>query len=202
MEKKRAQQIYKIINGINTTLINLPSASSVVRDKSWERFNDCLAELHQSYNDDIFKDFLIQAKSDSHYNQFVDKTEYRSKVFRATLYLHEEYLPESTTPPHESSGIGGQGIVLHQSQDNSQNQSNEISIEFNTMLLQLSDVLHNAENVFPELESNENKYIKRIKQLLPTAKSSMELFVLIIKAADDFRISSETLLKIFGVHVH
>lgn len=157
MDVNRAKQIYNILNGINTALLNMPGVSTIVIDGSWQRFNTSLDELQQGYSDEVFLDFKIVPQSNSQAGQFVKRTEYTSKVFQATLYLHNQYMSHNTTPPQETA-YNNPGLVLQQnaSQTQSQGQS-QVQEQTQNMEQSVGACIKNIEEHYGEEHANTAK---------------------------------------------
>lgn len=187
------KKVYNYLNGLNTSLI-YSSEAGVIRDNSWEKYNSILKELEAFYSDSLFKEYQVSIRPING-TPTVNRGEFQRKVFGATQYLHEQYLDEWTLPPKTNDAPNGNTTpqaVVHQTQSNQQ--STEVNVEFNITLMQMSEVLAKAEENYPDTNSLENKFIKKIKELLPTAKSSIEIISLVLKCAKDFGIDPAVVL--------
>lgn len=197
MDRTQATKIYNILTTLNSTLVHNQS-QSYINDSSWNRFNSTVAELAEAYKDDVFKDYIVEVKHNSHLGQFVQTEEFKRKVYAATSYLHQQYLGDFTVPPERNNATSSvPGTVVTQTQ--TAQQQTDVNVEFNVTLVQLSELLTKAEAQFPDENSNENKFIKRLKQALPFAKSSVEILAAVLKTANEFGVSPADLLKMLGL---
>ncbi|MEK7153344.1 MAG: hypothetical protein AAB834_05320 [Patescibacteria group bacterium] len=199
MDRSNATKIYNYLNTLNSTLIHSESQGAI-RDGSWTRFNSLMAQLATAYNDEMFKDYTVGIHTSHQWGQSVNADEFRRKVYAATAYLHTQYLDEFTFAPERNNrAISAQnGTVVTQNQ--TAQQQTEVNVEFNVTLMQVTELLTKAENQFPDEASKENRFVKKVKQALPLAKTSVDIITSILRTAKEFGLSPADLLKAFGIH--
>lgn len=194
------EKTYNYLNGLNTSLIHSTEYDSL-RDGSWNKYHEILGQLVSETGDSMFNEYKVHVRDVGMRTTTipaVSKGEFQRKVYGATLYLHENYLSETTLAParNTTTGASSPATVVHQVQEN--HQSTEVNIEFNVTLVQLSEALTKAEAKHPDPESKENKFIKTVKASLPVAKSSLEIMKLVLDCATKFGLDPKTIASMFG----
>jgi hypothetical protein len=193
-------KIYRYLSGLNTALIH-SSEHGTIRDGSWQKYNHTIGELKSGLNDDYFKEYIVSIHSFKD-RQSVDKGEFQRKVYSAAKYLHDQYsqVGDYTHTPEINNSNGDSSApqaIAYQTQ--SSNQNTEVNIEFNSTLMQIAESLAKAEENHPESTSKENKFIKKLKSLLPAAKTTLEIMSLILKCAKEFGLDPSDAHKILGL---
>lgn len=187
MDSAEAKKIYNILDTTNDTLAQSPGLSSTVRDGSWKRFNETMERLAVAYSDDVFKDYVVEVHTFGTRGQTgVMTEELRRKVYGATLYLHNTYLAANTASPMSPGGsvsVPTGNTIIQQSQ--TAQQQTEISIEFNVTLMQITENLTKAEAEYPDENSKENKFIKKVKALLPASKDVLAIIAAVLQTAHE-----------------
>jgi hypothetical protein len=196
-------KLYNYLWGLNSSLVH-STVNTNINDHSWERYHSVLDELMKLTGDDLFLEYKVRVIP-THYKgsrprtvYSVLKDEFQRKVYQATFYLYKNYEGNLDEPkPPEALGVGDglqPAAVVHQTQHNTQR--TELSVEFHQTLMNLTEQLVKGEVDYPDEKSKENRFIRKLKELLPLAKSSVEIIATVLRVAKEYGIDPGDALKI------
>ena len=195
MDSAEAKKLYNILDTTNDMLVQSPGLPITLRDGSWVRFNEIMGQLASAYNDNVFKDYIVEVHTfGTRGVPGVMAEELKRKVYGATLYFHNTYLADNTGSP--MSPVGSASAPTSNTIIQNAQQHTEMSIEFNVTFMQITERLTKAEAEYPDEKSKENKFIKRAKEMLPAAKDVLLLLTAVLQAAHECGISPADIQKI------
>lgn len=146
----------------------------------WERFNESIDELNSLKVNDYLK-FKIEPKIDNGHIS-MSSTSFRTSAGSLISRLHGDFFADEPAP-----FSGSPSTVISQTQF--QTQHIALLLEMNSFVeKKLSD-----EN----LEQIEKNFLQKIKEVLPTVKTSIELMNLIFTTAHTCELNLDSLQKIF-----
>jgi len=181
--KKNIRSIYSELQGY---LAQAPSLDKAVylRDPSlWGQLNGCVDELQRITKEDYSK-FKLSSQPDGD-SRYVQNTEYRSKLNGLIMRLHGKYFANEPTP-----FSGGPSTVVSQTQAQIQSTQVSILLEFQSFI---DKKLYSA-----ELKEEEKSFLQKIKDNLPTAKTTVELVNLILQTAKSLGLDISQIIKFFS----
>lgn len=199
MANEELKKTYAYLKTLNDSLVR-SGEDKYVRDGSWKKYNEVIDQLVKTADDEMFKEFKVTVRQGSfgtrHDEDYVYLEEYRRKVYNAASYLYETKTQSYTAPPTAAPLMGDTTPRITQHVESNQNTS--VNIEFNVTIRDIYKDLARAELKYTDTDSSENKFIKRVNDVLPTVKTSMELFKTILECAVKFGLDPKTILSIFS----
>lgn len=186
---------YNKLFGLNYGLIN-SGRTGYMQQHEWVNFNTEVEALAEILGDDHIKSFTIIPKRMNSQNH-VNVNDFTSSVNGLLHYIYREY--ENMIDVDEPPVAGGSSPANYTTAPVNVNQSNSqatsISIEFNQTILSLNENLTRKESDYDE-GSKERNFITKLKEALPTAKSTLEVISLILKVGSQLKLPVDKLLEI------
>lgn len=185
MEKATLIQRYQELQAINDGAASLeePNTPSL---RSVRRFNEIIEEISKGTGDDSLTHYTARI-IDSYGIQTAPLSEFRQNVYTATRIIHENHLKDSTLPPQQPIPSAAEQPQLQQSfqQNQSSNQTTEVSVEFNQTLIALTEILTQKE---AELDDGtpEKGFIQKLKSRLSEARNTIDVIQLAMTFAAEF----------------
>lgn len=202
------QQVYFYLFGLNSALL-FTGEQQTIYDGSWKKYNAVISSLAEQLEDDIFNEFTVLIKtrqpgksSATDDQQYVPKDYFQRKVFQAAQYLYDNYREEldDADPPERNVTSKDKGAVPTAAEHSRQApRSTAANVEFNNILIQLVENLTLSEAKLTNDDKAGKKFIRKIKTVLPTAKSSLDILAHILKIAKECKIDTEQAMCLLGL---
>lgn len=193
--KDKIRPIYMQLMGILSQTPTYDHANTTISTKEiWEEYNKIVDKLKVVTEKDDYQDFRIEPKSESWgdgmpTHQVVSGTFFRQQLNGLINYLHAEYF-QNEKPPFS----GEPQAVFNQNQTVSQN--TEVQVLMMTVL-EIQEKLIKKEGEYPP-DTEENKFIKALKEALKNTKSNIDLINTILQTALATGLTLEKLKQIFS----
>lgn len=180
--KNKVRSIYIQLQGLLGQLPPVKEKEYLYKnDKAvWESYNHAIEELNELKIND-YSNFKVEPDIDGDHIS-MSMTSFRATIGSLISRLHGEFftdeLPPFSSPP---------STIISQNQ--SQNQSVTMLLEFQSFIdKKLSD---------KDIEQTEKNFLEKIKEALPTVKTSVELANLLLTTANTCGLNLDALQKIF-----
>ena len=182
--KEQVRPIYEALMGCLSSAPLSDKVGYLFEPSIWKKHQKYLDKLKEITNDD-YGDYKLIIMSDQNWGPKISVQEYRTQVNSLIMALHGKYFKEDAQP------FSGQpGVVVSQSQ--SQNQNVNVII-----ITQIQDLI-DKRLYGSELEEKEKSFLQKIKDVLPSVKSAVELINLIITIAKNTGLDINQVSKAFG----
>lgn len=149
-------------------------------DTLWRQFNVTIEELNKISGEDFNKFRVTGMQMGSFNSQFIYVSNYRQKLGGLISHLHAKYFSDELPP---FSGMPS--TIINQTQ--AQNQS--ISIILNMQEKILSEISKHPEG------SKERTFLEKIKSVLPTMKTGMDILSNILKIGSELGLNASEIHK-------
>lgn len=181
--QKNIRSIYSELQGYLAQAPSLDKAAYLRDSSLWEQLNSCIDEL-QTLTKENYSKFKLSPQPDDD-SQYVLNTEYRSKLNGLIMRLHGKYFANEQTP-----FSGSPSTVVSQTQAQIQSAQVSILLEFQSFI---DKKLYSA-----ELKEDEKSFLQKIKNNLPTVKTTIELVNLILQTARSLGLDIGQVIKLFS----
>jgi hypothetical protein len=186
MEHK-IRPLYGALQGF---LLQAPTGYHYLYDSTiWDQFHNVIKKLNEISGNN-YDDFKLTIQSDQSGEARTTVTEYRSKLNGIIMHLHGEYFYKENSPFGGPPISGSSGVVVNQSQNQSQSVQLIIALELQTLI--------DKQLYAGKLDEKEKTFLETIKKSLSTVKSLSELLGLIITTAASMGFSVEQIKHILG----
>lgn len=178
-----------------------------LRDGSGERYNSYVDEALTHSQDKQLNDFKVRLRPDNRGSSWVSGEEYARQIVGLVNYLYRTdesvgyYCGNPPLLKFSKSGSSGPVINNHLTAEQQQRneQSTTVNVEFNQTIISLTETLTNLERDYPDKDSKENKFAGALKKALPNVKSTLDIVALVLKIAGEIGLNPQTAMKILGL---
>lgn len=184
--KDKIRPIYSELQGLlSQTPLSTGSGNLYDDTPVWLQLEQCIAELNNltGQNYDRFKTAppKISQSSNKHYISLAD---FRTKIGSLITRLHAEYFSTESTP-----FSGSPSTVI------SQNQTQQQAVNV-SLLLEIQSIID--EKLAQTTKPEEKNFLTQLKSTLPSVKTGLELFKLILELAHQCGLDLNSVTKLFG----
>lgn len=183
--KNKIRPIYSELQGCLSRAPSPERNTIMDQPEFWNHHNSIIDELNQVTGENYDK-YKIQVENinwNGSYRQKIDIQTYRTKLAGLISRLHGAYFSDEQPPFSEMPNT-----VINQTQNQSQSQSVSVLLEIQEKII--SEIGNHSEG------SKERNFLQKIKDLLPSIKTTTEIFSTILKIGADFGLSSEEIHKL------
>lgn len=200
-----AIKIYNLLCSLIESIT--PNISDLtLRDGSGERFNAYIDQLVSITRDSTLNDFKLDIIQLRQSKPYVTGESYIRKLVAATNYLVKtnisiSYYCYPPTPPRFSNSSSSPSTTVnnHLQAEQRSSQTTTVQIEFTQTIVTLSSTLTDLERQFPDENSKENKFAKRLKNALPLAKDSLGIVSEVLKIGNELNLNPQMILRLLGL---
>jgi hypothetical protein len=192
MDNAELKKLYYEIEAINVGTTTLgpnesPSLNTV------HRFNAILEEFAQKSGDQNITNYSVRINRRPNSRiESVRPSDLRQNAYTVASVIYDSHLNQSSLPPTKPSPAAfGQpspiSQTFQQNQDN--NQSTQISVEFNQTIISLTEMLTKKE---VELDDGtpEKGFVQKLKSVLASAKGVLDVIRMILTLATEFGLTA------------
>jgi len=197
MDMEKLKQLYGELQAINDGAYSL-GESDMPALQTVQRFYSIVNLIAQETGNPDLNSYSVRIRElQPGGRQIANRGDFKQNVYTFTRIMHENYLKDNSLPPQRPQ-VSESSIPIHQTfqQQQSNNQTNEISVEFNQTLITLSEILTQKEQEY-ESDAPEKGFIEKLKSKLATVRSTIDVVKLILVIAAEFGLTMAQLSAIF-----
>lgn len=182
--KEQVRPFYEALMGCLSSAPLAEKQGYIFEESTWNQYHKYIEKLNEITKED-YSDYKLKILPDQDWGPKISVQEYRSQINSLIMYLHGKFFP------NESQPFSGQpGVIVN----NTQNQSQTTQI---VMISQMQDLID--KRLYGEkMDDREKSFLEKVKENLPTIKTSAELLQMIIAIAKSFGMDLAQVAKTFG----
>ena len=182
--KEEVRPIYEALKGLLSSAPLPEKAGYLFEESTWNQYHKYVDRLNDITKEN-FNDYKLQILPDQDWGPKISVQEYRSQLNSLIMYLYGKFFHTDPQP------FSGQPDVVV---NNTQNQSQTTQI---IMISQIQDLID--KRLYGEkLEEKEKSFLEKVKENLPSIKTSAELIQMIIAIAKSSGMDLSQVAKTFG----
>lgn len=192
-------KLYELLCALIGSLTPTTSASTL-RDGTGERLNGYIDELVRLTHDDHLNDLRVKIQSGAGGKPFVMGEAYARQLGGLVKYLFKinDVIGYYCAGPPEvkfSKSTSSASPTINFKAEQQNHQSTIVTVEFTQTIITLTEKLTNLERDFPDETSKENRFAKKLKASLSTAKDTLGIISEVLKIAGEVGIDPHSALK-------